>query len=353
MAIEMADTKMMAKIACEDMVALGSKYHTKCLMSYRRKFNKLAKNAENNTEKDDMKASQARAFAELIIYMESMAESGTYMFTLSELHSLYCVRLEEMDSNIHVHKTRLKIQIMEYYGEDIQEQTDGKNTVLVFHEGIKRLLKDALANRNYTDEAITLTKVLKDIRSEVFHETFQFNGSFQEGQSQKIPSSLLWLISVLINGPSLKNSDAEETQACLSIAELIIFNMKKQMRNPEKSQRHNREREPPLPVYLGLNIHAQTRSKSLINQMSNLGLSISYSRVDEITNSLATSVCDQFKSTGVVCPPSLQHGLFTVSAIDNIDHTPLRRLRKDHSTEQELVCSNFKQIFQTFKSNEG
>lgn len=69
MAIEMEDSKMKAKIACEDMVALGSKYHTKCLLSYRRKFNKLTKNAENNTEKDDMKASQARAFAELIIYM--------------------------------------------------------------------------------------------------------------------------------------------------------------------------------------------------------------------------------------------------------------------------------------------
>lgn len=67
-----------------------------------------------------------------------------------------------------------------------EEQTDGKNTILVFHEGINRLLKDALANRNYTDEAIALTKVLKDIPSEVFHGTFQFNGSFQEGQSQNI-----------------------------------------------------------------------------------------------------------------------------------------------------------------------
>ncbi|KAL9968945.1 hypothetical protein ACROYT_G021097 [Oculina patagonica] len=39
-------------------------------------------------------------------------------------------------------------------------------------------------------------------------------------------------------------------------------------------------------------------------------------------NSLATSVCDHFKSVGVVCPLSLHRGLFTVGAIDNIDHNP-------------------------------
>lgn len=39
-------------------------------------------------------------------------------------------------------------------------------------------------------------------------------------------------------------------------------------------------------------------------------------------NNLATSVCDHFKSLGVVCPLSLQSGWFTVGAIDNLDHDP-------------------------------
>ena len=49
---------------------------------------------------------------------------------------------------------------------------------------------------------------------------------------------------------------------------------------------------------------------------------MSYHRVDEIMNNLATSICDHFKSVGVVFPLSLQRGLFTVGAIDNIDHNP-------------------------------
>ena len=71
-----------------------------------------------------------------------------------------------------------------------------------------------------------------------------------------------------------------------------------------------------------MSLHARTRSKKIVNQLYKLGLSVSYHRVDEIMNNLATSVCDHFKSVGVVCPLSLQRSLFTVGAIDNIDHNP-------------------------------
>ena len=69
-------------------------------------------------------------------------------------------------------------------------------------------------------------------------------------------------------------------------------------------------------------MHAQTRSKKLVNQLYEFGLSVSYQRVDEIMNNLATSVCDHFKPVGVVCPLSLHSGLFTVGAIDNLDYDP-------------------------------
>ena len=35
-----------------------------------------------------------------------------------------------------------------------------------------------------------------------------------------------------------------------------------------------------------------------------------------------TSVCNHFKTVGVVCPPYFQQNLFTVGAIDNPDHNP-------------------------------
>ena len=82
------------------------------------------------------------------------------------------------------------------------------------------------------------------------------------------------------------------------------------------------EREPPLPIYIGINVHAISRSKKLIQQLYQMGLSISYDRVMELEDWLATSVCESFEEDGVVFPASLRKGLFTVGALDNLDHNP-------------------------------
>ena len=51
-------------------------------------------------------------------------------------------------------------------------------------------------------------------------------------------------------------------------------------------------------------------------------------------NVLAASVCDHFKSVGVLCPPTLQKGLFTVGAIMTTSTTILRQQPlKVHSME--------------------
>jgi len=75
-----------------------------------------------------------------------------------------------------------------------------------------------------------------------------------------------------------------------------------------------------VPVYLGVMIHSSTRNKKTVDKCHNLGLSISYDRVLQITNKIANSVCDQYRKDDLVCPPSLRKGLFTVAAADNIDH---------------------------------
>ena len=85
---------------------------------------------------------------------------------------------------------------------------------------------------------------------------------------------------------------------------------------------HSRDREPPLPIYLGLMTHAETRKRTLVDKLYSLGLSISYYRVLELSTDLGNSVCSRFESEGVVCPPKLNKGVFTTAAMDNIDHNP-------------------------------
>ena len=64
-------------------------------------------------------------------------------------------------------------------------------------------------------------------------------------------------------------------------------------------------------------MHQLTRSKKLTNQLYQMGFSISYDRVIELEEWIATSVYERFEEDGVVVPASLRKGLFTVGALDS------------------------------------
>ena len=131
------------------------------------------------------------------------------------------------------------------------------------------MLKEALRKRDYSEDAIILAKAATIIRNDVFnHQCLQFTGSFPPGcQENSLPSSLKSLVSLILNGPNLKDQDKCESQACLTVSQVILFNMKKKCCDSTVKTRHTLHHEPPLPIYVGLNIHHMTRSKKLIQQL--------------------------------------------------------------------------------------
>jgi len=115
------------------------------------------------------------------------------------------------------------------------------------------------------------------------------------------------LISMLLGGPNLQHKGEHESQACLTISQLICFNTKSK-KSCAESNRHSKDREMPLPLYIGLNLHTQTRSKSLVNNLHKLGISIGYRRVIELESHLATAICERFQHENVECPSHLRKG---------------------------------------------
>ena len=85
---------------------------------------------------------------------------------------------------------------------------------------------------------------------------------------------------------------------------------------------HNKDKETPLPIYLGLMIHATTRSRTIIDKLHSLGLSTPYNRTMHISTNLANSVCERYESEGLVCPLQLRKNVFTTAAMDNLDQNP-------------------------------
>ena len=340
MITELNDPNLLVKIVGTDLIAKGIRYHLKCLVELRNRYRSCNANLKEDDKKVDESVNNSRVFVELSSYIEREVNSGNKVFKLAELHSLYENRLEDLGNNKSVNKTRLKKQLLEHFKE-AQEQSDGKNTILVFKEGMRNMLKEALKKRDFTEDAQILAKAASIIRKDIFnHDAFKFEGSFPENcQETSLPSSLKTLISLIFNGVSLKKQDKHESQACLTVGQVIVYNIKKKSKESNTQTRHSLEREPPLLVYIGLNIHGLTRCKRIIQQLHELGISISYDRAIQLEEWIAEAMCERFDKDGVVSPACLRKGLFTVGALDKLDHNPSSTTSKSsfHGTGISLL----------------
>ena len=61
-------------------------------------------------------------------------------------------------------------------------------------------------------------------------------------------------------------------------------------------------REPLLPIYVELLVHGETRKRSLVDKVYDLGLSVSDDRVLRISADLGNDILELYKSVIVVCP---------------------------------------------------
>ena len=206
--------------------------------------------------------SESRVFVELVSFINKAVESRTLLFKLAELYSLYIDRLGDFGIKKLVNKTRLKVCLLQHFPE-AQEQCDDKN-VIIFKRGMEKMLNEALKKRRCSYSSQSSNDDAFD------HHCSKFSGTFSSKcQEDSLPSSLKPLIS------------CKKSQACLSVGQFILYNMKKASPCGTKT-RHTLNRELPLPIYIGLDIHQQTRSKKLITQFHCMGISISYDRVMDL-----------------------------------------------------------------------
>ena len=149
------------------------------------------------------------------------------------------------------------------------------------------------------------------------------------------------MTSLLSNKNQTQLANTTSTTAALSVSQLVMFNSIKQLSTsqPSANFRHNLDRETPLPLYLGLKVHAVMRSKTLVNILNNLGLCVSYDRVLQIQSNISNGICKHYEEEEVVCPPNLRRDLFMIAALDNIDHNPTSATAKDffHVTAASLM----------------
>eukprot|EP00794_Sanderia_malayensis_P001481 gene1481-1638_t len=293
------DNKLIGKLASGDMIAIEAKYHTKCLVGL---YNKARKVKCSCTNGDSITVSsidtEELAFTELLALIdESIQIENLAVLKLSDLAKFYSSRLSEVQGRApKVNTTRLKARILASF-PDLTAHTQGREVLFVLGNEIGGVLLDA---KNRDSEAFYLAKAAMIVRREILQIKNCFNGTFLDDcQANSVPASLVTLLNMIMRGPTTKR-DTTGSQACLTVAQLIVYNSISRFRNISSDQRnsythHVRNRECPLPIYTAVKIRGTTREKSLIDTFYKLGLSVD--NIDH--NPSATSSQGSFHGTAI------------------------------------------------------
>eukprot|EP00733_Pompholyxophrys_punicea_P000440 Pompholyxophrys_punicea_v1_NODE_121_length_3355_cov_8.294759.p2 type:complete len:183 gc:universal NODE_121_length_3355_cov_8.294759:142-690(+) len=165
LATDLNDSELLSKLAFSDLVALEATYHKECHVNLYNKHVSWLRQ-RNDTENFDSE-SKAVVFTELVNYMsETMENTNQCIFKMSDILAIYMRRLQVLGEVKQINRTRLKKKILDYFQVELQEQSDGYNTLLVQSEGMHKLLQESVFESTFEKDTVILAKAAKIIRKE-------------------------------------------------------------------------------------------------------------------------------------------------------------------------------------------
>ena len=108
---DMQDNALLTKISGGDLVAIEAKYHFSCLSEYRNRHRSYFRKKSEEVDTDYEKA-KARAFVEVVSYVEAAIEDELYIFKVKGLRRLYQIRLKEFGYDVEINKSKFKESIL-------------------------------------------------------------------------------------------------------------------------------------------------------------------------------------------------------------------------------------------------
>ena len=318
-AINLKDERLLTKLAVTDMHVMHSKYHINCLVDlYNRDRDRRQK------AKIDTDASPESVVLQDIIedIKTKVANGDQTTFKLKDISNYFHEKLEQISPDSPATNiSRLKSYLLSAI-PSLGEIKSGREIILVHSK---------------LSQYSILSKAALLIRKSLFQTTAN-----ESNFATNIPENLLTLIRMILDGTDVAEFSKQRLTAAESICQLIMFNSIKRKRNVSLSEdiRHKIDRENPLTVYTAMKLHVKTRNKEVINRMNELGLCISYGRTLKLSEDLCNNVMDLYEQNGTVCPPTLPKGVFTTTALDNLDHDPKSTVANwtFHGTALSMTC---------------
>ncbi len=339
----LGDKHLLSKLSAGDMIAINAVYHRACLT---RLYRKVETVGCDMTESPRTQVMRSHVLSELLDFIEEYRGSGKSL-AMAHLTTLYDKRLDALGfPDIKCNTTRLREDI-ERMIPDIKAVKMNRCWSLVFDDDLSQAIGDM--KDNISTEVSTIHKAAKILRREYLQLKQSFAGSFSTScEAVSIPPTLRSFLHMLLDGPGIDQPPpgSEKAKVATSIGQQIIYNsVGRRCKKPDSVPRHTRDRETPASLYLAMKVYLQTGRESLIDDMHQRGMCISYDRLRVLSTDIANSIIGHWEQVGVVVPPQAVKDVFTTGGFDNIDYNP------SSTTAKSALHGTCISIHQHFSSN--
>ena len=112
---------------------------------------------------------------------------------------MYRRRLCDLGVEKEINKVRFREKVLAYFPQ-AQEQSDGKNKIMAFQQGMQEMIKQA-TKQDHEAEMILLAKAAKIVWKDIIrYKGFFFDGKFPLScQQESVPPYLKILVSMILN----------------------------------------------------------------------------------------------------------------------------------------------------------
>ena len=222
------------------------------------------------------------------------------------------------------YKKKLKELIEEsILGAIFVKQTQKNKPELIITESIQSnavtsFVKDKMVEEDFH----VMWKIAKCLRAELLAQNWTFEGDVNTYIAPKLLNSFLkWVLIGPLTETTCDSRRQKMEVIVGKVTQLVSQNVKtnRQLNYKQKNKSYNKI-ETPLSIGTSLFIYHNTRSKKLVNFISDLNIGVTYDKVISIKKEIASSVQEQRNSNnGVFIPTGFLPGNPTFFAIDNGD----------------------------------
>ena len=315
----------------DDAVANEVKYHLKCWSSCKQI---AAKKESESIDNEKESYAQTVSDIEIVNLIQSgLNDPSLKILDMNMINDAYRDILLENGLKNYDIKSNYKRYLKELLLKNVANIKFVKNKnpskpEIVCSEIAQGQAIDIAVNQNRREVLSDILNVSKVIRNELqSHQKWKFTGTYSDFIE---PNLLSTLIKWILIGPNEnlynENRIKRVENATSVVTQLIVqsFKTKRQVHyEPVDSSTRGifQMNETPLSVGLGLYVHHTTRSKELIELLHTMNLSVTYDKVLDIRNSIATTIKSNVENhpAKLHIPSVISPNKHTFYAIDNSD----------------------------------